>query len=172
MSEHAHPGAGAAGGVRPTPPSTPEPRTETRPPAERKPALSGAWAGWITFAGAMMILVGLFNVIEGLVALLRPRYYVVGPEGLLVFSLAGWGLVHLIIGVLAVLAGMALFTGAMWARVTGVVLAVINAIFQLAFLPAYPVWATIVIALDVIIIWAIIAHGGEAARWWKAPEPR
>lgn len=158
MSEHAHPGTGTGSGVRPAATGqqgvVPGPDTTT----------GSAWVGWIWFAGAMMILLGLFNVIEGIVALFNPRFYVVGPEGLLVFNLTGWGLVHLIIGVLAVLAGAALFTGALWARVTTVVLAVINAIAQLTFLSAYPVWATIVIALDVVVIWAVIAHGKEVQR--------
>ncbi|WAL68349.1 hypothetical protein ORV05_11455 [Amycolatopsis cynarae] len=144
MSQHAHPGA--AGGVR----STGRATTQT------------AWVGWIWFGGAMMILLGLFNVIEGVVALFNPRYYVIGPQGLLVFNLTGWGWVHLIIGILAVIAGLALFTGAMWARVTTVVLATINAIAQLAFLSAYPLWSTIVIALDVVVIWAVVVHGQEA----------
>lgn len=151
MSQQAHPGTGTAGGMRSA-------------PAEGKPETTSAWVGWIWFAGAMMILLGLFNVIEGIVALVNPRYYIVGPNGLLVFNLGGWGLVHLIIGILAVLAGAALFTGALWARITTVVLAVINAVAQLAFLSAYPVWATIVIALDVVVIWAVIAHGREVER--------
>jgi hypothetical protein len=151
MSQQAHPGTGTAGDTRST-------------PTEGKTDTTSAWVGWIWFAGAVMILLGLFNVIEGIVALLNPRYYIVGPNTLLVFNLAGWGLVHLIIGALAVLAGVALFTGAMWARVTTVVLAVINAIAQLAFLSAYPVWATIVIALDIVVIWAVIAHGREVER--------
>ncbi|HET6502037.1 MAG TPA: hypothetical protein VFG87_14875 [Amycolatopsis sp.] len=151
MSESTHPGTSTAGGIRST-------------PSEQGYGVGSAWAGWIYFAGAMMILLGLFNAIEGLVALFRPHYYVVGPNGLLVFSLTGWGWIHLIIGILAVLAGLAVFTGALWARITGVVLAVINAIAQLAFLSAYPVWAAIVIALDVVVIWALIAHGSEVER--------
>jgi hypothetical protein len=151
MSESAQPGTSTAGGVRSR-------------PSEQGYAVRSAWGGWIFFAGAMMILQGLFNAIEGLVALFRPHYYVVGPNGLLVFSLTGWGWIHLIIGILVVLAGIAVFSGALWARVTGVVLAVINAIAQLAFLSAYPVWATIVIAIDVVVIWALIAHGSEVER--------
>jgi len=143
MSQHAHPGTTAA------------------PPREDTTTRS-LWVGWIWFAAAMMILLGLFNVIEGLVALFNSRYYVLGPEGLLVFNLTGWGWVHLIIGVLAFVGGFALFTGATWARVLAVVLATVNAVAQLVFLSAHPVWATIVIALDVLVIWAVIVHGEEA----------
>jgi hypothetical protein len=120
------------------------------------------WAGWIRFAGVMMIMIGFFNVIDGLVALFKNNFYVVGPNGLLVLNLTGWGWVHLIVGVLAVLAGLALFTNAAWARVVAVILAAFNAIAQLAFLNAFPVWATIVIALDVVVIWALVVHGKEA----------
>ena len=136
------------------------PTSATRP---RAPSDS-LWVGWIWFAAAMMVLLGLFNVIEGLVALFNDRFYVVGPQGLLVFNLTSWGWIHLIIGVLAVAAGCALFTGAMWARVTAVVLATVNALAQLAFLSAYPVWGTVVIALDVVVIWAVVVHGGELRR--------
>ncbi|HVW43374.1 MAG TPA: hypothetical protein VHC18_18700 [Amycolatopsis sp.] len=142
-----------------------QPHTGARPTSAMPRARSGAlWVGWIWFAGAMMILLGVFNVIEGLVALFNDKYYVLGPEGLLVFDITGWGWVHLIIGALAVVAGFALFTGALWARITAVVLAAVNAIAQLTFLSAYPVWAIIVIALDVVVIWAIIVHGDELNR--------
>jgi hypothetical protein len=101
-------------------------------------------------------------VIEGLVALFDRDYYVVGPSGLLVFSLAGWGWLHLIAGFLIAVTGIALFTGSQWARVVTVALAGFNALAQLAFLSAYPFWAAIVIALDVLVIWAVIVHGDES----------
>lgn len=151
MTQHAQPGSETLGDTT-TRASTPQPMTGRR----------SAWLGWIWFGGAMMILLGAFNVIEGLVALFNDEYYVVGPEGLLVFDLTGWGWIHLSIGALAIAAGVGLFSGAAWARFAAVVLATINAIAQLAFLSAFPVWATVVIALDVIVIWAVIVHGDEA----------
>lgn len=149
MSEQAPPrvATGSAGSM----PSV-QPRTSTRT----------RWVGWVWFAGVMMILLGMFNVIEGIVALFNDKYYVVGPQGLLVFDMTGWGWIHLIIGALAVVAGAASFTGAMWARVVAVMLATVNAVARLAFLSASPVWGTIVIALDVVVIWAVMVHGGEA----------
>jgi len=129
----------------------------------RSRTVSTAWATWIWFAALMMIMMGTFTAIFGLVALFNDTYYTVGPQGLLVFDITQWGWVHLILGVLAVAAGIALFSGAMWARVVAVGLAMINAIAQLAFMSAYPVWAMIVIALDVLVIWALIVHGGELA---------
>lgn len=147
MSEHAVHGAAA---------DTNGPTTHGRP------APRSMWVGWVYFGGAMMILLGTFNIIEGLVALFNDQYYVATSQGLLVFDITGWGWVHLIIGGLAVIVGVGLFTGATWARISGVVLCALNAIAQLAFLSAYPVWAVIVIALDVLVIWALIVHGDEA----------
>jgi hypothetical protein len=120
------------------------------------------WVGWIFFAGTLLILLGVFNLIEGLVALFNDDYYVPTAQGLLVFDLTGWGWIHLVTGVLAIAIGVGLFSGAMWARVCGVILVGLNAIAQLAFLSAYPLWAVIVIALDVLVIWALVVHGAEA----------
>ncbi len=119
------------------------------------------WSGWIWFASIMMILAGVFNAVEGLVALFNRSFYVSNGEHLVLLDLTAWGWLHLILGGLVGLAGIALLTGAMWARVTAVALASINAIAQLAFIPAYPVWSTIVIALCVVVIWAIVVHGNE-----------
>jgi hypothetical protein len=137
-------------------------RGTARSSTRRRPR-STAWASWIWFAAMMMIMMGTFSAIFGLVALFDDSYYTVGPQGLLVFDLTQWGWIHLTVGVLAVFAGIALFGGAMWARVVAVGLAMINAIAQLAFTSAYPVWAVIVIALDVLVIWALIVHGDELA---------
>ncbi|WP_370936602.1 hypothetical protein [Amycolatopsis sp. cg13] len=149
MTERMHPPAGNAGARPPLPPERALARTRR--------------TGWIWFAGTITVLAGLFTAVEGLVALVDRHYYAVGPAGLLVFSLTGWGWVHLIVGVLVVLTGIALFTGAQWARVCTVALAGFNALAQLAFLSAYPFWGAIVIALDVLVIWAVIVHGDEAA---------
>ena len=120
------------------------------------------WLGWIWFAGIMMIVMGSFNAIEGLVALFRGEYYVVTEEQVLVFDITAWGWITLLIGILVVLAGGALLSGAAWARVVAVVLAVINAVAQLAFVSVHPLWSTIVIALCVTVIWAVVVHGQEA----------
>ncbi|MFI6096537.1 hypothetical protein ACIA8G_13330 [Lentzea sp. NPDC051213] len=120
------------------------------------------WLGWIWFAGIMMIVMGSFNAIEGLVALFRGEYYVVSEAQVLVFDITAWGWITLLIGVLVALAGAALLAGAAWARVVAVVLAVVNAVAQLAFVSVHPLWSTIVIALCVTVIWAVVVHGSEA----------
>ncbi|MGW6929075.1 DUF7144 family membrane protein [Lentzea sp. NPDC054927] len=120
------------------------------------------WLGWIWFAGIMMMVMGSFNAIEGLVALFRGEYYVVTEEQVLVFDLTAWGWITLLIGILVALAGAALLSGAAWARVLTVVLAVVNSVAQLAFMSVHPVWSTIVITLCVIVIWAVVVHGSEA----------
>ncbi|MET9225762.1 hypothetical protein [Lentzea sp. NPDC003310] len=120
------------------------------------------WLGWIWFAGIMMIVMGSFNAIEGLVALFRDDYYVVTEDQVLLFDISMWGWITLLIGVLVALAGGALLSGAAWARVVAVVLAVVNAVAQLAFVSVHPVWSTIVIALCVTVIWAVVVHGQEA----------
>lgn len=130
--------------------------------ARTRPRERSMWVGWVYFGGAMMVLLGVFNIIEGLVALFNDEYYVATPQGMLVFDITGWGWVQLIIGVIAVAVGIGVFTGATWARICGVILCGINAIAQLAFLSAYPVWGIVVIALDILVIWALIVHGDEA----------
>ncbi|MFF5986946.1 DUF7144 family membrane protein [Prauserella flavalba] len=161
MTEHVHPGTGTAT----------EPRPAERPretPGGTGTAVRTVWTNWIGFAAVLMIVTGAFNVIAGLVALLNEDYYAVGPQGLLVFDLTAWGWIHLAVGALVLLTGLALFTGKAWAGVVAVVLLGLNAVAQLAFLPVAPLWGVLVIALDVVIIWAIVAHGHEARdlRWW------
>jgi hypothetical protein len=135
--------------------------SETGPAYPTREGISG-WAGWVVFAGMMLVLLGFFHIVEGLVAIFDRGYYLVGPEGLVVnVDYNVWGWVHVIIGIVAVLAGFGLVIGNMAARVVGVGLAMLSALLNLLFIAAYPVWSTIVIALDVIIIYAIIVHGRE-----------
>ncbi|HUG51575.1 MAG TPA: hypothetical protein VLZ78_11320 [Terrimesophilobacter sp.] len=125
-------------------------------------ATSTGWAGWARFAAVILIVSGIFSAVQGLVALIGPNsYYVVANGDLFLFDVAGWGWWNLIIGVALLLTGLALFTGAMWARVVAVVLAVLSAVVQLLLVPAQPWWSFIVIAMDVLIIYAVIAHGNE-----------
>ena len=120
------------------------------------------WVGWIAFAAVMMIMLGCFHAIQGLVALLDDKTFLIADSGLTVsVSYTTWGWVHLIGGIIIALAGISLFAGRMWARIVGVILAFVSAIANIAFLSAYPIWSTIMIALDVLIIWALTVHGAE-----------
>jgi hypothetical protein len=145
-----------------------QPTGQTAPPAGQARSEAAAvtgWTGWVAFAGVMMIILGVFQIIEGLVALIRSGYYLVRADGLVInVDYSAWGWVHLILGVLAVLAGLGLFAGNMAARVVGVILAAISAIVNLGFLAAYPLWSLIVIAIDIIVIYAIVVHGREMQR--------
>jgi hypothetical protein len=121
-----------------------------------------AWAGWVVFAGVMLIMLGTFQIIEGLVALFDDGFYAVASNGLVVdVDYNTWGWVHTGIGLIAVLAGLGLLAGNMAARVVGIVIAFLSALVNLAFLSAYPVWSTIMITVDIIVIYAIIVHGRE-----------
>jgi hypothetical protein len=121
-----------------------------------------AWVGWIIFAGVMMIMLGIFQAIAGFVALFDHNYYLVRDTQLVLhLSYTGWGIIQLVLGTLAVFGGYALMAGRMWGRIYAVALAMVSAIANIAFLSAYPVWAVIMITIDVLVIWAVCAHGRE-----------
>jgi hypothetical protein len=120
------------------------------------------WAGWAAFAGVMMFLVGSFHIIQGLVAVFRDEVFIVGSEGLVVsVDYTAWGWTHIVGGAVLVAAGAFVFTGKVWARTVGVIVAMMSAIVNIAFLAAYPLWSAIMIAVDVLVIWALTVHGGE-----------
>ena len=120
---------------------------------------SSAWVGWVVFAAVIVITMGAFEAIEGLVAIFKDQYYLVPSTGLVVsVDYTVWGWVHLIIGVVSILAGIALLQGRSWGRIVVIVLAGVSALVNLGFLSAYPIWATLVIAFDVIVIYALTVH--------------
>ena len=120
------------------------------------------WVGWIIFAGTMMIMIGSFHIVHGLVAVFNDEYYLVTKSGLTVhLDYTSWGWTHIIAGIVVIGAGLGLFAGQMWARVVGIVLASISALLNFAFIASYPFWSAIVIAMDVFVIMALTVHGRE-----------
>ena len=114
--------------------------------------------GWIAFAGTMLILVGCFNVIDGIAAIANSDYLV---NSLLFANLDAWGWFFLIWGALQICAGFAIYSGAGWAAIVGVVSAFVNAIAQLSWARTYPVWAISAIVIDVLVIYALVVYGGR-----------
>ena len=120
------------------------------------------WMGWILFAAAMMIMVGIFHAIQGLVALFDDGYYLVSKNGLTVHvDYTTWGWVHIVLGVVLMGTAAGLLAGQMWARIVGVVVALVSSVVNIGFLAAYPIWSMMMIAFDVLVIWAITVHGRE-----------
>lgn len=123
------------------------------------------WLGWGLFAGVIILISGVFGVIQGFVGLIAPdTYYVKTTGNLFVFDVQGWAWWTLIIGILLVLTALALFSGQTWARVVAVILAVLSAIGNLLMVPEQPWWSLILIAVDILIIYALTAHGSELGR--------
>ena len=127
-----------------------------------QPTEMTGWVGWIAFAALMMILLGTFHAIQGLVALFQDEYFLVAKSGLVVHvDYTAWGWIHLILGIITAGAGFALFTGKVWARALGVVIVMISAVVNIGFIAAYPIWSALMIAVDILVIWALTVHGGE-----------
>ena len=123
---------------------------------------SRGWAGWVAFAGIMLALIGFFDILQGLTALFNDEYFTVRNGDLLVFDFTAWGWITLIWGLLLIAAGLGLLAGRGWARWCGIVVVFINAILQIAFLNAFPIWSAIIIALDVFVLYALTARWDEA----------
>jgi hypothetical protein len=135
--------------------------TSTSSTSTSTPRQTG-WVGWIAFGAMMLLLIGGLHIFQGLVALFNDEYYAVGKNGLVVHvDYTTWGWVHVIGGLVLLATGVGLLAGQMWARVLGVIAAMVSAFVNVAFLAAYPVWSTLMITIDVLVIWAITVHGRE-----------
>ncbi|GAA2747724.1 hypothetical protein GCM10009868_38330 [Terrabacter aerolatus] len=127
-----------------------------RPVRETRRARTLLAAGASTFAATVMLVAGLFQFVEGLVTLVDgPTFLVRTPSYVFTFNATAWGWFHMVIGLGAAVAGPFIFTGNLVARSAGIALAVLSALANFLWLPSYPVWAIVVIALDVIVIWAL-----------------
>ncbi len=123
-------------------------------------ARGSTWAGWIGFAGLLMIVIGALDFFEGLIAVIRGEYYVLTPNQIVVFDLTAWGWITLIWGIVVLLAGWALVSGAGWARWFAIVVGSLNFVVQLGFVGSaqYPLWALTVLVLTGIVLYALIVH--------------
>jgi len=132
--------------------------------SEREP--SGFAVGVSSFAGVMMILVGFFQAIAGFSALLEDKVYVVGQEYIFTYDATTWGWIHLLLGVILILAGLGVLRGSVVGRTIAVIIVGVSAIANFIFLLGWnqPVWSILIIALEVAIIWALTAHGRDIAR--------
>jgi hypothetical protein len=127
--------------------------------SEQKPS---GWAiGWTAFAGIMMIMMGILWAISGLVAIFNDEFYVVTQNWIFQFDVSTWGWIHLILGAVILASGFGLFSGAVWARIVGVIIAFIAGLVAFTWLPYYPVWGIIFIVISIGVIWALTVHGRD-----------
>ena len=126
-------------------------------------ASEGFWAGWVWFAGLFMIVIGFLDFFQGLIAVIRDKYYVLTPQQIIVFDLTTWGWIMLIWGIIVALAGFALLAGQGWARWFTIVVASLNFIVQLGFVGSsqYPLWALVVMALNILVLYALIVRWSD-----------
>lgn len=122
---------------------------------------SMAQAGFTVLAATLMILSGLWSFFVGLVAIIKQGFYHPETNYTFQFTVHGWGWIHLILGIVVFAAGACVLLGQTWAKVVGIVLAVFSGIANFLFLPYYPLWSIIVIAIDVFIVWALATGIGH-----------
>ena len=115
-----------------------------------------AWAVGLTlFAAVVMIVSGVFQAIQGVVALANSEFFVVGRKYTFQFDVTTWGWIHLLLGIAVATVGAFVMLDRSWARWTAIVLVAISMFANFAWLPYYPVWGFLVIALDIAVVWAL-----------------
>ena len=124
-------------------------------------ARSGLAAGVTAAAAISLIVGGICHAMQGFVGIATNEFYVATQKWIFQFDVTTWGWIHVIVGVVAVLAGIGLFSGAVWARTVAVLVACVSILVNFAWLPYYPVWAILIIAFDMFVIWALTAHGRD-----------
>lgn len=123
-------------------------------------ARSSTWTGWISFAGWLMVIMGMVDFFEGLIAIIRGSYYAITPNQIIVVNLTTWGWIMLLWGIVLTIAGLGLLSGQSWARWFAIVVGSIGFILQLGFVgsAAYPLWALTVQALTLVVLYALIVR--------------
>ncbi len=123
---------------------------------DHRPSAGTAWAtGGAIFAGAMLVMIGIFQAIEGLAAIINDDFFVVRGNYTFNLDTTGWGWIHLILGIVVFLVGLGVFAARSWALILGMAVAILSAIANFFFIPYYPFWSILVIAIDVFIVWSL-----------------
>lgn len=133
----------------------------TRTSSTARSDYSAGAVGLIVFAATVMIIGGVMQALQGLVALFNDTFYVVGEEYLFKFDVTTWGWIHLLLGIVVAVAGFSLLQGATWARVVAIVVASISILANFVWMPYYPLWSIIIISLGIAVIWALSLHGRD-----------
>jgi hypothetical protein len=136
---------------------------DTRMPMADTRAVNPLAHGVAVFAGVIMIVAGAFQAIEGLAGIVNDQYLVVLENYFLAFDITLWGWLHLLVGLALLAVGVFVLRGATWARVAGMILAGISALLNFIWLPYSPWWSLMVIAIDVLVIWALANYHREPA---------
>jgi hypothetical protein len=130
----------------------------TRPPRPDT-QVDGWTAGVALFAAVTMVIIGMFQAISAFAAILQNHIYTAVGDYVFKLDIAAWGWVHLLIGILVAVAGVFVYGGSLWARTVGIVMVSVSAVENFMFMPYYPIWSMLIVALDVLVIWALAAHG-------------
>jgi hypothetical protein len=127
-------------------------------------ARDDTWAGWIWFAGLLLLIIGTMDFFQGLIAVIRGDYYTVTPNQIVVFDLTTWGWITLFWGIIVGLVGLGLLSGQSWARWTAIIVGSLNFLIQLGFVGSsqYPLWALVAMALNIVILYALIVRWSGA----------
>jgi hypothetical protein len=128
-----------------------------------RPPVGAEYSGWIAFAGVMMLILGSLDALWGLAGIVNDEIVVVGGQGALIFDITTWGWIHLILGSLVALTGLGLISGNKAARVAGIFMVAVNAVAQIVWFPAAPLWAFLMIIIDTVIIYQLTMN-------WSAEE--
>lgn len=129
----------------------------------KAPKMTG-WVGWIYFVGILLIVRALLQVIFGLISFFQPEFYLVTQGEFLYFNYDMWGWIHILWGILLFSAGVSVMRGGMWGRVFASVLVALSLVGNVLFMPAYPIWSIVAIIIDLLILYAIFAHGREVRK--------
>ena len=132
--------------------------TTRRPQVAQSSHRNGLAQGFAVFAGVIMIMSGAFQALAGTVGLFANEFYVSTRNYLFQFDVTTWGWIHLLVGLLVLFAGIGVMSGQTWARVVGITLAGLSALANFAFIPYFPFWSLLIIALDVLVIWALAVY--------------
>jgi hypothetical protein len=130
-------------------------------PSTSRAPTSGWAVGFTVFAAIMMLMVGAWQALTGLIAIFENEFYVPTRNYIFQFDATSWGWIHLVLGLIVAFAGFGLLSGQTWARLVGITLAALSATANFLFIPYYPFWAILIIAVDIFVIWALAAHGRE-----------